>query len=369
MFAGCGGPSQTMSPVGTSTFPDTTSSSLSGSTASGNQRGGIGGSAAGGVHSTVTYGIVPNSLDKSVLKIAEYGADLAAKNLEKDNPGATYNVIFQSPSDGGGGQAKAIDALVSEHVNGISLAAIDSAAVKTSIADATGKGIPVICFESDAPDSARTTLYAVDGEAVGKQLADELVSAIGGTANMKGRIGVVAGLASDPNQQARAKGVAEVLNAQSYPDISVLPTLYRDPDDAKSADEIRSTMRAHPKIRGWVFLDAWPLSTNHGLDGIDPKVTPIVAMDSLPGEWRYLKSGQVYCLVGRKYVDWGEQSVKILDAIRTGATKNPPAFIDSGYDLIFANPTPAQHALAHDNIAVYSEKDYEKMWKAWSTRS
>jgi ribose transport system substrate-binding protein len=327
-------------------------------------------SAPSGASTTVTYAIIPKMLNNPVFKLAELGADKAAKDLEKKNPGTTYNIIYESSQTGKANeQAQTIDTLANKGVNGMSISTVDVNAVKKPIADAVGDGIPVICFDSDAVGSERTSLYSVSDEEIGKELGNELVAAVGGKANMKGEIAVISGQSSAPNLQGRVKGVLDALDAQDYPGITFLPILYCDDNTPKSIDEIRTTMQAHPKLRGWIFVGGWPLFASHALDGVDPKITAVVSMDSLPQEWPYLKSGQVYCLVGQKYFGWGEQSVDILEGIRTGANKNPPPFVDSGYDLLFSKPTAAQRALAHGNVSVYSEPEYEKQWAVWNAGS
>jgi len=352
LFAGCGG--SPTSSTSSSTTPGTPAASAT--------------PASPAAATTVTYAIIPKMLNNPVFKLAQLGAIKEAADLHKQNPGTTYNIIFQSSQTGKANeQAETIDTLANKGVNGMSISTIDANAVKKPIADAVGDGIPVICFDSDAVGSQRTTLYSVSDEEIGRALGNELVEAVGGKANMKGEIAIVSGQSSAPNLQGRVKGVMDALNPTDYPGVTFLPILYCDDSTPKSVDEIRTTMQAHPNLRGLAFVGGWPLFATHALDGINPKVTPVVSVDSIPQEWPYLASGQVYCLVGQKYFGWGEQSVKILEGLRTGTLKSPPAFIDSGYDLVFKNPTPAQRALAKGDVGVYSADEYAKQWTAWNT--
>jgi len=317
---------------------------------------------------TITYAIIPKMLNNPVFTLAQRGAEAEARELEKENPGTTYNIIYQSSQTGQANeQADTISTLTDRHVDGMSISVIDANAVRGPINDATREGIPVMCFDSDAPGTSRLTLYSVDDEKIGHELANELISAVGGAKAMTGEVAILSGQSSAPNLQNRIKGVQEVLNSKNFPGVAFLPVLYCDDNIDKSIEEIRTTMQAHPNLRGFVFVGGWPLFAKNALTGVNPKVTKIVSVDALPAERDYLKSGLVYCLVGQKCFGWGQESVRILEKIRTGQLKSPPPFIDSGYDLVFNSPTSAQRKLAHGNIRVFSAGEYDKQWDKWNS--
>jgi ribose transport system substrate-binding protein len=315
---------------------------------------------------TVTYAIIPKMLNNPVFPLAKLGAQKAARDLEAANPGTKYEIIFQSSQTGKANeQADTITTIAGKKVDGMSISVIDANAVKGPINDAVDKGIPVMCFDSDAPDTKRVSFYAVNDEAIGKELGNQLIAAVGKD-KMTGEVAILSGQSSAPNLQDRVKGVESALDAKDFPGVKILPILYCDDNLDKSVELIRTTMQAHPKLTGFVFVGGWPLFVKNALDKVDPKITKVVSVDTLPAERDYLKAGQVACLIGQKYFGWGEESVKTLEGIRTGKNKTPPAFIDSGYDLIFNTPTDDQRKLAHDNVRVFSAAEYDKLWDEWN---
>jgi len=52
--------------------------------------------------------------------------------------------------------------LINKGVNGIGLAPLEAASVEPVIAQAKAAGIPVVTFDSDAPNSERTAYYGTD---------------------------------------------------------------------------------------------------------------------------------------------------------------------------------------------------------------
>lgn len=316
---------------------------------------------------TVRYAIVPKMLNNPVFALAQRGAQKAARDLEAKT-GNRYEIVYQSSQTGvPAEQAQTIEQLAASKVDGMSVAVIDANAVAGPLREAVAAGIPVMCFDSDAPATGRATFYAVDDLAIGRELARQFVAGCGGPQNAQGEVAILSGQSSAPNLRNRVKGVTDYLQ-QEAPRIRVLPTLFCDDKIDVAVEQIQTTMRAKPDLRGLLFVGGWPLFADNALEGVkDFKRTIVVSVDALPKQREYLRSGQVYCLIGQKCFGWGEESVKVLEDLRTGAKTDYGPFIDSGYDLVFNNPTAGQRALAQNNIKVYSAGEYDKQWDEWST--
>ncbi|MCA1595775.1 MAG: sugar-binding protein [Chloroflexi bacterium] len=357
LAAGCGGSGDN----GGSSTGSTTVTTTTGGPAR-VSHGGAAGAATGGAASGQKYvfAIIPKSTNNPVFTIAEKGAEQEAATLGDSTVEYKGSETGQ-PSQ----QARIIEDMVQKKVSGMSISVIDANAVQGPINDAMAAGIPVMCFDSDAPGSKRFAYYSVSDEEVGKQLANLLTTAVGGPKNMKGEVAILSGQPSAPNLQGRVKGATEVLTA--IPGVTILPTLFCNDSIPKSIEDIRDTMAAHPKLRGWVLVGGWPLFADSALDSItDHNRTKVVSVDALPKEWDYLKSGQVYALLGQKLFGWGQVSVQTLHDYVTGKNKNPGTFINSGYDLIFLKPDAQQQSLSKGNVKVWSLDDYTKQWAQWN---
>ncbi len=103
----------------------------------------------------LTIGIVAKSVTNPVFQAAHAGAKEAAREL-----GAKHNVDvsidWRTPAEEDPQkQSEAIEALTRQGVQGIAVSCSEANTVTPAIDRAVGKGVVVICFDSDAPTSKR----------------------------------------------------------------------------------------------------------------------------------------------------------------------------------------------------------------------
>ena len=110
----------------------------------------------------IVIGMVAKSQSNTVFQAAYAGAKDAAKELgEKYN--ADIEINWQTPPDENAQkQAEAIEALTRAGVAGIAVSCSEGRTVTPSINKAAQRGIPVICFDSDAARSKRFAYYGTD---------------------------------------------------------------------------------------------------------------------------------------------------------------------------------------------------------------
>jgi ribose transport system substrate-binding protein len=100
-------------------------------------------------------GMVAKSESNDVFQAAKVGAMDAAKELG-EKYGIKITIDWRTPADEDAAkQAEAISALTNEHVDGITVSCSDAQTLTGAINDAVDAGVPVVCFDSDAPDSKR----------------------------------------------------------------------------------------------------------------------------------------------------------------------------------------------------------------------
>ena len=92
----------------------------------------------------------------------------------------------------------------------------DAGKVTGAINDAVARGVPVMTFDSDAPESQRFAFYGVDDVKTGQAVMDELAAQMGG----KGKIAILAGNQNAPNLRKRVDGVKQA--AAKYPGIKIV---------------------------------------------------------------------------------------------------------------------------------------------------
>jgi ribose transport system substrate-binding protein len=257
--------------------------------------------------SKITIGMIGKGAKGPVFIAAHSGANVAAKEIgSKISREVVIN--WQTPEkDDAEGQVRAIEELVQSRVDGIAIACSDETILTPAINSAVEKGIPVLCFDSDAPKSKRFAYYGADEVEFGRLLVKQLAAEIYG----KGTIAVFGESKAGLNLHLRLKGIKDELKKYSK---IILPAknIYQNVTDAKKAVElVKQEQKAKPNIAGWIFQVSSPLLTKNALDWM-PGSVKIVAAQAVQAELEYVKSGHVQCLVGINSFQLGYKSIDIL---------------------------------------------------------
>ena len=242
-----------------------------------------------------------------MFQAAQAGAADAAKEL-----GAKYNVDVEleirTPNDEDATkQAEAVEALTRRGANGIAISCSEANTVTPSIDKAVGKGVAVMCFDSDAPASKRFAYYGTDDKACGQKTVDVLAKAMG----EKGTIAILAGNQSAPNLQNRVAGAKEAL--AKYPNMKLNNpgVFYHVETPEKAAEAVQNAQNANPGIQGWAMIGGWPLFTADALKWPAGSIK-VVSVDALPAQLNYVRNGYVEALLAQDCYGWGTKSIDIL---------------------------------------------------------
>jgi ribose transport system substrate-binding protein len=255
---------------------------------------------------TFRIALIAKSSTNPVFLSARTGAEAAAADLTKST-GVTVTIDWLTPpTEDGTVQAQRIAEAVNAGDNAILLSASDANKVTGAINAAVDRGVPVMMFDSDAPESKRFSFYGGDDMAIGRQVMSELAAQMGG----KGKIGIVAGNQNAPNLQKRVAGVKE--EAAKYPGITIVETFYHPETPQDAAAEVLRAQNAYRDINGWAMIGGWALFTPALLTELDPKRTKIVSVDALPAELPYVESGLVPVLLAQPTYSWGDISVRTI---------------------------------------------------------
>ena len=237
---------------------------------------------------------------------ARTGAEAAAKELS-DKHGVPIDIVWLTPpAEDGQVQAQRIAQAVNEGMTAVLISCSDAGKVTGAINDAVARGVPVMTFDSDAPESQRFAFYGVDDMKTGQAVMDELAKQM----NEAGSIAILAGNQNAPNLRKRVDGVKAA--AAKYPKIKIVDTFYHAETPQEAAAEVIRVQNAYPQIQGWAMIGGWPLFTQTLLTDLDPKKVKIVAVDGLPAELAYVEKGLAPVLLAQPTYLWGFESVKLI---------------------------------------------------------
>jgi ribose transport system substrate-binding protein len=290
----------------------------------------------------IIIGLIAKSQGNPVFQAARVGAEDAAKALGKKH-NLKIKIDWRTPNEEDAQkQAEAIEQLVLVGAEGIAVSCSDANKLTDAINRAVDNGVPVATFDSDAPNSKRFVTYGVDDIECGKQTMEELAKIMDG----KGVVAILAGSQNAPNLQRRVQGAKDA--AKKYPGITLRDTYYHKETPQDAAAKVEQVMQANPDITGWAMIGGWPLFTDNALKW-QPGTVKCVAVDALPAQLAYIRSGHVPVLLAQQCYQWGYRSVELI-VDKVVFKKDPPS----------VKEISALIAVTKDNLA-----EFGKNWEKW----
>jgi ribose transport system substrate-binding protein len=239
---------------------------------------------------------------------------------------------------------------VDKHPAGIAVSPARPDTFKDAIAAAVKAGIPVVCVDSDAPDSRRITFIGTDNYQAGLISGKRIAELMKGEGNL-----VVITLPGQFNVDERDRGVTQAL--KQYPKIKVLRTLDDKGDPRSANDQLSSMLDAKEKIDGIVCLEAsggpGAAEALHRLN-LGGKI-PIVAMDRTPETLDFIQQGVIAATVAQKPYTMAFYGLRLLDDLhhnivhefqdwQTAPVSPLPTRVDTGTAVIDASNLAAFRA-------------------------
>jgi len=249
---------------------------------------------------------------------------VAAEKFAKENG---WEVIIKAPDKFDvQQQIEIMENLIAMNVDGIGIGSTDPKALAPYVDKAIDKGIKVIAFETDTPDSKRMAYLGTDNFKAGKHLAHALARVL----NNKGKVLILTGLPTQLSLNQRIDGIKQVL-AEKYPDVQVIDLQSSQGDPAKAVAMIEDMIKAHPDFDAFVGIDATagPCAVSvwkaKGWKGSDKW---IVTFDNVPENMQGLKDGVITSIITQMQHTWGEKILTRLNDLCDG--KEVQKYDDTG---------------------------------------
>jgi len=255
---------------------------------------------------------------------ARTGAENRARELSASLGRPITIEWLTPPQEDGAVQAQRIAQAVKEGMDGVLLSCSDARTATPAIDAAVAHGVPVMTFDSDAPDSKRFAYCGVDDIKTGEMIMEELARLVPRNAH----VAVLAGNRAAPNLSRRVEGILRA--AARHPDIKVVGTFYtvETPEDASAT--VIQIDAAHPDIDGWAMVGGWALYTKTLLHDLQQdsrrrrRPVKIVSINALPPQLAYVEAGVAPVLFAQPTYLWGEIGVDALVDKLTARKPVPP---------------------------------------------
>lgn len=254
----------------------------------------------------ITIALIAKSSTNPVFLAARTGAEAAAADLSRQH-GITVEVVWLTPpQEDGQIQAQRIQQAVNDGADAILISCSDAGKVTGAINDAVDRGVAVMTFDSDAPQSKRFAFFGVNDLRTGQAVMAELAKMMNG----RGAVAVLAGNQNAPNLQQRVVGVQQ--EARSHPGIRVVGVFNHIETPQDAAAEMIRVNNAYPDLQGWALVGGWPLFTRTLLTDLDPARVKVVAVDALPAQLAYVERGIAPVLLAQPVYEWGYVGVRTI---------------------------------------------------------
>jgi ribose transport system substrate-binding protein len=264
------------------------------------------GASTGAGKNKITIAMIAKSSTNPVFLAARTGAEAAAKELSAKNNISVNVVWLTPPQEDGQVQAQRIQQAVNDGADAVLISCSDAGKVTGAINDAVARGVAVMTFDSDAPQSKRFAYYGVDDVKTGQTTMAELATLMGG----KGKVAILAGNQNAPNLQNRVKGAKD--EAAKHPGMSIVGVFNHIETPQDAAAEVVRANNAYPDIQGWAFIGGWPLFTTTLLTDLNPARQKVVSVDALPAELAYIDKGIAPVLLAQSVYNWGYVGVSTI---------------------------------------------------------
>jgi ribose transport system substrate-binding protein len=272
--------------------------------------------------SPITVAIVPK-LVHPFFEDTRIGAEEEAQAL-----GVTFE--WQAPQTGDAAlQVRMIEDLITKQVNAIVISPNEPASVVGVINDGLSKGILMMTFDSDSPDSDRVMYIGTDNKTAGMVQGETLREALGGS----GKVGIITGGLGALNLNERIEGFRETVG----PDIEIVEVVATDDDLQKGLGVSEALLRAHADLNGVACVSATGGPTLaqvlQGPEFADRELT-IVAFDDLKEVLDAIEAGIIYATMVQRPVQMGKLSISESFRILTEGYVPECALLDTGVTVV-----------------------------------
>ena len=258
----------------------------------------------------IVYPIVHPFFEPVTERAVKYGKEKGVKVITKAPEGTDVNQ-----------QIEIMENLISMKVDGIALCATDPDALTPIANKAIDKGIPVIAFESDLPQSKRYCFMGTDNYKAGVHLAHVL----GRELKPKGSVIICTGLPTQRSLNERIRGIKETL-LKEYPYVTIADLQTGQGDPSLTLNVIEAQIQANPDFSAFTSIDATggPVAVSiwRSKNWKDDK-HKIITFDDMPENLQGIREGMVTAVVSQRQWTWGTKIVdRLLDVIEGRAVQN-----------------------------------------------
>lgn len=286
-------------------------------------------------------GFVGRDKADAIYQAAHLGAKDAALELSQKYSIDVELLISTPESSQGGTQPESLTELFIENADGFVISPTAKEVTISTIEFAMQQGQEVVFFESAIESLQPLASLLADEAAAGRLAAKALLKEL----PTKGRVAILTSNQSSVELEQRLEGARSVLGYRRIETIVETAPDYRSAIARISEAE---TNDRNDRIKGWLFLEDWPLLGMPALPW-EAGELPVVAIQSSPSAFIYTDQGYLNALIVHPYYEWGYQSVATV------------------IEKLHLNQTPSERTILTEPKTVdwRNIESYRENWMRW----
>jgi ribose transport system substrate-binding protein len=219
---------------------------------------------------------------------------------------------FYVPGQSSAAQQKQIvESLIAKGCNGLAISPLNPESMGRLL-DEASEYMPVICQDSDAPNSKRICYIGTDNVAAGRAAGKALKGALPGG----GEVALFVGKLDVANARERHQGVIEALEGSQC---TVVETFTDQADRSRAQSNVRAALAKYPDLRGivglWGYNGPAAVMALRDQPGHDIKV---VSFDEDIEALEGVRRDDMVCTIAQNPYQFGYQSIKMLARLHRG---------------------------------------------------
>jgi len=286
-------------------------------------------------------GIIGRDQEDTIYQAAHLGAKDAALELSNKYSIDVELLIATPEASQGGSQPTSLAELFIGDADGFIISPAAGELVASSINFALQEGQEVVFFESQLEGVEPMAAILADEEEAGHLAGKAILKKL----PTKARVAILTSKDPSPQLEQRLAGVRAALGYRRIEKVVATEPNYHAAIKTIQAAEEEDR---NDQIKGWIFLEDWPLLGMPALPW-KPGKLPVVAIQSSPSAFIYTDQGYIEALVVHPYYDWGYTSVvTMVEKLHNNVAPETP--------LILTQPKVVDWR----NL-----KGYREDWKTW----
>ena len=247
-------------------------------------------------------------------------------------------------------EANIFNQVVGTKPAGVAMTCVNAEGLKEPINAAIAAGVPVVCFDSDSPDSDRLSFVACDNYNAGRIAGEALVELAGDGGTISGTL-----VPGQQNLEDRWSGIRDYIS-ETGANVTIVDPVNNGYNQTECAQQISALMTAHPEINA-LFACSADAATGVAqalkeMNKTDGSVS-VLAFDTEPATLNAMEEGLVTATLvqGRFSMGWyafhmlywiNHEMVQDTTQQRDWTAGNPlPSSIDTGCTVVYADQVDA----------------------------